>query len=303
MQVGPEDVEGALRSVQPSATREGFATVPEVGWHELGAMDGVREELEAAVSGPINDPAKYERMGLLRACGVLLHGPPGCGKTLVAKATAAGARANFISVKGPEMLNKYVGESERAVRAMFARARAASPCVLFFDELDALAPRRGGSSEAGPAERVVNQLLTELDGLEPRQRVFLLAATNRPDVVDPAILRPGRLDKLVYIGLPGQDSRLSILNALSQRLPLATDVDLKAIAADKRAEGLSGADLGSLLREAGVRAMASNSDVIAMRHLLDALDTCQPSVDAQSAEEYERLRWSIRTARSALPQN
>jgi ribosome biogenesis ATPase len=172
-------------------------------------------------------------MGLAASTGVLLYGPPGCGKTLVAKATANEAQANFISIKGPELLNKYVGESERAVRTLFARARAASPCVLFFDELDSLAPRRGGEGNQA-SERVVNQLLTEMDGLESRSATFVVAATNRPDMIDPAMLRPGRLDKLLYVPLPPPDGRAAILKTLTRKTPLAPEVDVDAIAFSSR---------------------------------------------------------------------
>jgi len=298
--VKPEDIEKALASVQPSATREGFATVPEVEWSQVGALDGVREELQRTVAGPINEPERYQRLGLLTACGVLLHGPPGCGKTLVAKAAANEARANFISVRGPEMLNKYVGESEKAVREMFARARAASPAILFFDELDALAPRRGSDS-SGAAERVVNQLLTELDGLESRKQVFVIAATNRPDMVDAAMLRPGRLDKLLYVGLPDADARISILEALCAKLPLEEDTDLNAVARDQRADGLSGADLSSLLRDAGISALKAGRDRIGETDLQSALTSVVPSVSRTASARYERLKTSLRSERSQQP--
>ena len=195
------DFAEALTRVQPSAQREGFTTTPEVTWEDVGSLTEVREELAFSVVEPIAHPKRFHAMGLAASTGVLLYGPPGCGKTLVAKATANEAQANFISIKGPELLNKYVGESERAVRTLFARARAASPCVLFFDELDSLAPRSGGEGNQA-SERVVNQLLTEMDGLESRSATFVVAATNRPDMIDPAMLRPGRLDKLLYVPLP-----------------------------------------------------------------------------------------------------
>lgn len=297
-----EDLEKALASVQPSATREGFATVPDVEWSHVGALEGVREELQRAIAGPINEPERYSRLGLLTACGVLLHGPPGCGKTLVAKAAANEALANFISVRGPEMLNKYVGESEKAVREMFARARAASPAILFFDELDALAPRRGTDS-SGAAERVVNQLLTELDGLESRRQVFVIAATNRPDMVDAAMLRPGRLDKLLYIGLPDANARLSILHTMCSNLPLQDDVDLTAVANDTRADGVSGADLSSLIRDAGVSALKAGRDNISQSDVETALETIVPSVSRSASARYERLKSSLRSARSHRPEH
>jgi ribosome biogenesis ATPase len=193
----------ALPHVQPSSKREGFATVPDVSWDNIGALQSIREELSLSVLEPITHPEKFEALGLPLPAGVLLYGPPGCGKTLLAKAIANESGANFISIKGPELLDKYVGESERAVRKVFERARSSSPCIVFFDELDSLCPKRGSDSGGGNvSERVVNQLLTEMDGLDSRRSVFVIAATNRPELIDPAMLRPGRLDKLLYIPLP-----------------------------------------------------------------------------------------------------
>ncbi|KAA8495179.1 Nuclear valosin-containing protein-like [Porphyridium purpureum] len=261
-----DDFEAALEKVQPSALREGFTTVPDVLWSDVGALDEVRDELELAVVAPIRAPHVFASLGpsLAAPAGVLLYGPPGCGKTLLAKAVAKQSCANFISVKGPELLNKYVGESERSVRRLFQRARASAPCIIFFDELDALAPRRGSagggdghgnSSSSGASERVVNQLLTELDGMDSRKQVFVIAATNRPDIIDPAMLRPGRLDKLLYVPLPDAAARASILRTIGRRAPLDPCIDLDAIARDGRCEGFSGADLSALLREAAMDAL------------------------------------------------
>uniref|UniRef100_A0A8C0IY75 Nuclear VCP like n=1 Tax=Chelonoidis abingdonii TaxID=106734 RepID=A0A8C0IY75_CHEAB len=205
----------ALSSVQPSAKREGFVTVPDVTWADVGALEDIREELTMAILAPVRNPEQFKALGLTAPAGVLLAGPPGCGKTLLAKAVANESGLNFISVKGPELLNMYVGESERAVRQVFQRARNSAPCVIFFDEVDALCPRRS-DREAGASVRVVNQLLTEMDGLENRQQVFIMAATNRPDIIDPAILRPGRLDKTLYVGLPPPVDRLAILKTITK---------------------------------------------------------------------------------------
>ncbi|KAI7832487.1 YLL034Cp-like protein [Gamsiella multidivaricata] len=246
----------ALTKVQPSAKREGFATVPDVSWDKIGALQYVRDELRMAVVEPIKYPALFASVGIQTPAGVLLWGPPGCGKTLLAKAVASESRTNFISVKGPELLNKYVGESERGIRQVFARARASAPCVIFFDELDALCSKRDDSQSEASA-RVVNTLLTELDGMENRSAVYVIAATNRPDIIDPAMLRPGRLDKLLYVQLPTMEERLDILQTLSRKTPLAPDVKLDMVASDERCENFSGADLASLVREAGMSALRS----------------------------------------------
>lgn len=202
-----EDFKLASKRVKPSAQREGFTTVPNTTWNDVGALKYVRQELQMTIVEPILNPEKFKRVGLSAPAGVLLYGPPGCGKTLVAKAVSNESKANFISIKGPELLNKYVGESEKAVRQLFKRARASAPCVIFFDELDSLCPKRGSENNTS-SERVVNQLLTEMDGLDERRDVFVIAATNRPDIIDPAMLRPGRLDKLLYVPLPNKQDRL-----------------------------------------------------------------------------------------------
>jgi ribosome biogenesis ATPase len=209
---------------------------------------------------PILNPSRFKRVGLDAPAGVLLYGPPGCGKTLVARAVSNESKANFISIKGPELLNKYVGESEKAVRQLFKRAKSSAPCVIFFDELDSLVPKRGSEGN-NSSERVVNQLLTEMDGLEDRRGVFVIAATNRPDIIDPAMLRPGRLDKLLYVPLPTNDDRHQILKTISKKLPLAEDVQLRMIAYSDHCEGFSGADLSSLMRESQLSALKKAMDL------------------------------------------
>ncbi|XP_047459216.1 nuclear valosin-containing protein-like isoform X2 [Mugil cephalus] len=256
LSIAMTDFQDSLASVQPSAKREGFATVPDVTWEDVGALQDIREELTMAILAPVRSPEQFHALGLSAPSGILLAGPPGCGKTLLAKAVASESGLNFISVKGPELLNMYVGESERAVRQVFQRGRNSAPCVIFFDEIDALCPRRSGH-ESGASVRVVNQLLTEMDGLEARRQVFIMAATNRPDIIDPAILRPGRLDKTLYVGLPPPADRHAILLTITKggaKPQLEQDVSLEEIAFDERCDCFTGADLTALVREASVNA-------------------------------------------------
>ncbi|XP_011505292.1 PREDICTED: nuclear valosin-containing protein-like [Ceratosolen solmsi marchali] len=292
------DFEIALKNVQPSAKREGFATVPDVTWDDIGSLQDIRQELQMSILAPIRHSEHFVKLGLTTPTGVLLCGPPGCGKTLLAKAIANEAGINFISVKGPELLNMYVGESEKAVRMCFMRARNSAPCVIFFDELDSLCPKRSeGDSTA--TSRVVNQMLTEMDGVESRKEVFLMAASNRPDIIDPAVLRPGRLDKILYVGLPNTSDRVDILQALTKngtKPKLAEDVNLQAIGGSDRCDGYTGADLAALIREAGVEALReimsgiSDSAEICTRHLNAAFDKIRPSVQEKDIKHYEKLQ-------------
>ncbi|KIM39323.1 hypothetical protein M413DRAFT_12268 [Hebeloma cylindrosporum] len=309
----------ALKQVQPSSKREGFATVPDVTWADIGALHSTREELHMAIVQPIRRPELFSAVGIEAPCGVLLWGPPGCGKTLLAKAVANESRANFISVKGPELLNKYVGESERAVRQVFSRARASAPCVIFFDELDALVPRRDDNMSESSA-RVVNTLLTELDGLDARKSVYVIAATNRPDMIDPAMVRPGRLDKLLYVDLPMPSEISEILRTLMRKVPLGAsdgrDLSTEQIREEigrvitERCDGYSGADLAALVREAGVIALKRTlgaldemEDVagggivgetpkvtVGLPDFIKALDKVSPSVSVVQRRKYQNLR-------------
>lgn len=279
----------ALPKIQPSSKREGFATIPDTTWADIGALGGVRDELSTAIVEPIKNPDIYAQVGITAPTGVLLWGPPGCGKTLLAKAVANESRANFISVKGPELLNKFVGESERAVRQVFVRARSSIPCVIFFDELDALVPRRDDTLSEASA-RVVNTLLTELDGLgSSRQGIYVIAATNRPDIIDPAMLRPGRLETLLFVNLPSPLERVEILQTLVRKLPIEFNDDLRRLA--EECEGYSGADLGSLLRRAGYMAI-KRRDTIKLEDFVAAKSFIRPSVT--DMKKYEKLRrdWS-----------
>ncbi|KAH3673014.1 hypothetical protein WICMUC_003967 [Wickerhamomyces mucosus] len=313
-----DDFLTALPTIQPTAKREGFATIPDVTWESVGALTNIRIELNMAIVQPIRNPGIYERVGIHAPAGVLMWGPPGCGKTLLAKAVANESRANFISIKGPELLNKYVGESEKAIRQVFTRARASIPCVIFFDELDALVPRRD-TSLSESSSRVVNTLLTELDGLNDRKGIFVIGATNRPDMIDPAMLRPGRLDKTLFIELPNANERLDILKTVINinKTPVDSDVDLSTIAHDERCRNFSGADLSSLIREAGVIALKRkflNLDVneqdqqmqdhddeiyVTREDFERAFNSVKPSVNDRDRLKYDRLNkkmgWSLNT--------
>ncbi|KAH8256973.1 hypothetical protein KR038_000585 [Drosophila bunnanda] len=291
----------AIKGMQPSAKREGFVTVPDTTWDDIGALEDIREELKLAVLAPVKYPEMLERLGLTAPSGVLLCGPPGCGKTLLAKAIANEAGINFISVKGPELMNMYVGESERAVRACFQRARNSAPCVIFFDEFDSLCPKRSdGGDGNNSGTRIVNQLLTEMDGVEDRKGVYILAATNRPDIIDPAILRPGRLDTILYVGLPEESERADILKATTKngkRPLLAEDVNLDKIA--EQTDGYTGADLAGLVKQASMFALRqslnngnTNLDDLCVRdqHFKMALLHLRPSVNEQDRKVYYKLR-------------
>lgn len=283
----------AVPKVQPSAKREGFATIPDTTWAHIGALHEVREQLAMAIVEPIKRPEAFARVGITAPTGVLLWGPPGCGKTLLAKAVANESKANFISIKGPELLNKYVGESERAVRQVFERARSSVPCILFFDELDALVPKREDSlSEA--SSKVVNTLLTEMDGLSNRAGIYVVAATNRPDMIDPAMLRPGRLGTSVFVDLPNADERVEILKALYKNaLPEASPEEvahLEGVARDERCSEFSGADLENLRQAAGRAALKRDmpDPRIQSEDWEVALSKVKASV--KDAKKYRRLK-------------
>lgn len=315
IEVSQSDFLASLPLVQPSALREGFATIPTTTFADIGALSHHREELQSTVILPILDPGCYTRVGISAPSGLLLWGPPGCGKTLLAKAVANESKANFIAVKGPELLNKYVGESERAVRQVFVRARSSVPVVIFFDELDALVPRREGAmSEA--SSRVVNTLLTELDGVgATREGIYVIAATNRPDMIDPAMLRPGRLETLLFVGLPNSDERVEILRTLMKRnlreaAPAIQFTDEMAEVA-RACDGCTGADLEALLRRAGYCAIGRGAAAalgrgeteeapevgITLRDLEQAKEEIRRSVSDKDLLRYEKLRmeWEGKT--------
>ncbi|OQO04811.1 hypothetical protein B0A48_07828 [Cryoendolithus antarcticus] len=283
--------DAVLPLITPSSKREGFATIPDVSWADIGALDAVREALQRTVVRRIVNPKPYIKVGLTAPSGVLLWGPPGCGKTLLAKAVAAESKANFISIKGPELLNKFVGESEAAVRKVFARARSSVPCVIFFDELDALVPQRdSGNSEA--SSRVVNTLLTELSSPE-RDGIYVIGATNRPDVIDTAMLRPGRLEQKLFVDLPGPAERVEILRALTRK---RASVDASKIALSDACDGFSGADLGSLVDNAAYEAIerCARLDVDDISVVLEdyqaAVQRMKGSVSPEAMEGFKALK-------------
>ncbi|KAI1817131.1 putative AAA family ATPase/60S ribosome export protein Rix7 [Poronia punctata] len=290
----------AVTQVQPSSKREGFSTIPDTTWGHIGALDDVREELMLSIVEPIHHPEKFKALGIDGPSGVLLWGPPGCGKTLLAKAVANESKANFISVKGPELLNKYVGESERSVRQVFSRARASAPCIVFFDELDALVPRRDANGTDSSA-RVVNMLLTELDGMSSRSGIYVIGATNRPDMIDPAILRPGRLGTNIFVDLPSADGRVEILKTRMRRMmPAYTEYHvLEAVARDSRCDGFSGADIENLHAAAAKSAMRrllldKEGDHTKSTLLLEdwqrALNETKPSVSKGHSDKFRQLK-------------
>lgn len=296
------DFEEAAKMVQPSSRREGFSTIPNVRWEDVGGLDLLRQEFDRYIVRRIKYPEDYEEFGVDLETGFLLYGPPGCGKTLIAKAVANEAGANFIHIKGPELLNKYVGESELAVRTLFSRARTCSPCILFFDEVDALTTKRG--KEGGwVVERLLNQLLIELDGADQRRGVFVIGATNRPEVMDRAVLRPGRFGKLLYVPLPSPDERGLILKALARKKPIDASVDLIAIGQKEACNNLSGADLSALMNEAAMAALEEKladcssgaiSWTINAKHFDQALGKISPSVSNKQKHFYQVLSESFK---------
>ncbi|MGC9121377.1 MAG: CDC48 family AAA ATPase [Thermogladius sp.] len=292
------DFLNALKLVQPSLIREVFVEVPEVRWSDIGGLENIKQELRMSIEWPIKYPETFKRIGIKPPKGILLYGPPGTGKTLLAKAVATESGANFIAIRGPEVLSKWVGESEKAIREVFRKARLYAPAVIFMDEIDAIAPVRGFAYDSGVSERVVSQLITEMDGIEKLENVVVIAATNRPDILDPALLRPGRFDKLIYVPPPDLPSRLEIFKIHTRNMPLADDVDLYELA--KRTEGYSGADIEALVREAALIAIREDLmiDRVYMRHFNEALNKVKPSITQDMIKFY--IEWGEK-AKQKLP--
>ena len=287
MKVTERDFKEALKQIEPSSLRDVAIEIPTTRWEEVGGLDPIKQQLIESVERPFKHPQVYHHLGIEPPRGLLLYGPPGVGKTLLAKAAATESQANFISVKGPEIMSKWVGESEKAIRVIFKKARQASPAIVFIDEIDSIAPRRGMQTSSGVTERIVNQLLTSIDGLESLERVLVLAATNRPDILDEALLRTGRFDRLLYVGPPSLAGRLEILKVHTRNMPLTDDVSLPEIA--QRTEGYVGSDLASLCREAGLMAIRENVNAkkVTMAHFDAALKITHASTDPESLKFYE----------------
>jgi len=294
MSVTGHDFENALKEIEPSAMREVLVEVSDVSWRDVGGIGPVRQEIVEAVEWPLKRPAKFEEMGIRPPRGVLLYGPPGTGKTLIARAVARETKANFISIKGPQLLSKWVGESEKAVREVFKKARQVSPAIIFFDELDAIAPMRGMEEGHRTSERVVNQLLAEMDGLETLKDVVVIGATNRPDIIDPALLRSGRFDRLLFVGPPDRSGRLEILKIHTSKTPNGDDVSLEELA--ELTESFVGSDLESLCREAVMLALREDPEAseVEMRHYREALKRVRPSFEENMVRYYERINERFR---------
>ena len=295
MEVTMDDFVNAYKEVTPTAMREVYIEVPTVHWEDIGGLDECKQELKEAVEWPLKTPEIFSRLGIKPPKGILIYGPPGCGKTLLARAVATESEANFITIKGPEVFSKWVGESEKAIREVFRKARMAAPAVVFFDEIDSLAPRRGaGFSDSGVSERVISQLLTEMDGITTLQDIVIIAATNRPDMVDPAVLRPGRFDRLIYVPEPDEKSRLQIFKIYTKGMPLANGVDLVQLAAATK--NYSGADIEALCRESAMHALRKdlNAKEVTMKDFEEALKRAGPSVTPDMEKWYRSFMQQVR---------
>jgi transitional endoplasmic reticulum ATPase len=296
LSVERRDFDNALKRVQPSAMREVMVEAPTIGWDDIGGLDEARDRLREGVELPLKHPEAFRRLGIRPAKGFLLYGPPGTGKTLLAKAAARESEANFIATKSSDLLSKWYGESEQQIARLFNRARQVAPTIIFIDELDSLVPARGGGmGEPQVTERVVNTILAEMDGLEELQNVVVIGATNRPTLIDPALLRPGRFDDLIYVGTPDAEGRRRILSIHTRDMPLAKDVDLESLA--KRTDRFTGADLEDLVRRAGMTALRRGleSAQVSMEDFETALKETRASVTPEMLEEYGRIQETLKS--------
>ncbi len=283
------DFDEALKEVLPSGIREVFVEVPNIPWDQVGGLELLKQNLIEAVDWPLSHPKIFKRMGIRPPKGILLYGPPGCGKTLLARAVATETKANFISIKGPELLSKWVGESEKAVREVFRIAKTASPCIVFFDEFDSIAPSRGrNTSDSGVTEKVLSQLLTELDGLESKKDIVVIAATNRPDILDPALIRPGRIDRILMVPAPDHKSQFEILKIFTKDMPLSNNLKIEELE-KLLEEGFSGADIETWCREAAMLALRENirARKISIEHFKEALEGIHPTITPEIIKWYE----------------
>jgi transitional endoplasmic reticulum ATPase len=295
MEVKMDDFVNAYKEVTPTAMREVYIEVASVHWDDVGGLDDVKQHMKEAVEWPLKTPEIFSRLGIKPPKGILLYGPPGCGKTMLARAVATESEANFISIKGPEVFSKWVGESEKAIREVFRKARMASPTVIFLDEMDSLTPRRGmGMSDSGVSERVISQLLTEMDGIVTLQDIVVIAATNRPDMVDSAVLRPGRFDRLIYVPEPDEKSRLQIFKIYTKDMPLTKDVDLNQLSL--MTKYYSGADIESLCREAAMHALRRDVEAkeVTMNDFQDSIKEVGPSVTPEMEKWYMNFMRQVR---------
>ncbi len=299
LRVTKKDFQNALKMVEPSAMREVLVEIPSVKWNDIGGLDEVKESLREVVQWPLQNPEAFERIGIKPPTGVLLYGPPGTGKTLLAKAVATESQANFIAIKGPEILSMWVGESEKKIREIFRKAKQVAPCIIFFDEMDSLAPRRGSAgSSSHVMENIVSQILVEISGLEELHNITVIAATNRPDIMDPALLRPGRFERLIFVGPPDEKAVEEILKIYTQKMPISKDVDIKSLA--KKLQGYTGADLEALCREAGLTALREDMKTksVAMKHFEAALEKVRPTIDPKTVEYYKKAGEKLRKGKT-----
>ncbi len=296
MKVTNDDFKEALKDVEPSALREIMVEIPKVKWDEVGGLEDVKQQLKETVEWPLTNPEGFERLGIKPPRGLLLYGPPGNGKTLIAKAIATESAANFIAIKGPEVMSKWVGESEKKLREVFRKAKQVSPCIVFLDELDALAPTRGTGGDNNVSDRLVDQLLTSMDGLENMEGVITIGATNRPEIIDQALLRPGRFDRMILVGEPDEDARKKILKIHTKSVPLK-NVKLGVLA--KKMVGYTGADIEGVVREAAILALRKDHKAkeVTMKHFEKALELVVPSITEDTIKYYEEIGKRLRRSR------